>query len=278
MNPQSSRDALSQYQSFQSSRQKPQDVLKASEERLGIPTATQRQVGLRGAITNTENLLKNVDPSVSGRTQGSLVTDAQKQRLIAMEREPIAGQFTEQSRALEGETANVADLNRRALTESQLAISADDARENSLRGVYDVLYRQEQDQLAREQAAREFAEQQRQFNEQLRASQKGSAGLAGLLGGSGGGSQPAADPLKTRAQEQVAALLNTGNSGVIQKTYDAIAKSAGYGNTYDQLKLQLLQAYGYSGGKSASASKPAPKPAVKTPVNKSIFQGNFAIR
>lgn len=198
-----------------------------------------------------------------------------------MEREPIAGQFTEQSRALENETANVGELNRRALQESQLAISDQDAKENTLRSLYDVLYRQEQDQAAREQAAREFAEQQRQFN----VSQKSSAGLAGLLGGAsgGGGSQPAADPLKVKAQSDVANLLSKDKAR-IQREFDAIAKSASYGNIYDKLKLQLLQAYGYKPSAApispniAAPKAAQPAPSVKAPVNKSIFQGNFALR
>lgn len=160
MYPKTSQEALSQYQTIQSGRKKPQDILRESEERLGIPTATQRQVGLRGAITNTENLIRGVDPSVSGRTQGSLVSEAQKQRLIAMEREPLSDQFREQSRALEGETASIADLQRRASQEAQLAIAADDAAENASRGLYQTLYQREQDDIARQERERAFQAQQ----------------------------------------------------------------------------------------------------------------------
>lgn len=47
---------------------------------------------------------------------------------------------------------------------------------------------------------------------------------------------------KQRATEAVYSLLNTRNAGLIQKTYEAIRKSAEYGNPYDRMKLQLLQA------------------------------------
>lgn len=154
MQPRNSQEALTNYQNIQANRRKPQDILRESEQRLGIPTATQRQVGLRGAITNTENLIRNVDPSVSGRTSGSLVTEAQKQRLIAMEREPLTDQFREQSRALEGETASLTELQRRAREDAQLAISADDAAENAARGLYDTLYQREQDEIARQERAK----------------------------------------------------------------------------------------------------------------------------
>lgn len=280
MQPQNSRDALSQLQSFQSSRRKPQDVIREQEQQLGLPSAQQRQIGLRAAIGNTENLLRNVDPSVSGRTQGSLVTEAQKQRLVAMEREPISDQFREQSRALEGETANLNELNRRALTGAQLAISEQDAQENALRGVYQNLYQREQDEAARIQRDREFAEQQRQFNEQLRASNAGAASLAGLFGGGSSRETPASpqvDPLKQKAQTAVTQLLGTNDRGLIQRTYDAIKKSAGYGNAYDQMKLQLLAAAGFKPTTGQTAQKKSNAP-VKTPVNSSLFMGNFALR
>lgn len=157
MQPRTSQEAFTNLQNVQTNRRKPQDILRESEQRLGIPTATQRQVGLRGAITNTENLIRNVDPSVSGRTAGTLVNDAQKQRLIALEREPLSSQFREESRALEGETANISELQRRAMQDAQLSISADDAAENAARGLYDTLYQREQDDIARRERAKAAA-------------------------------------------------------------------------------------------------------------------------
>ena len=53
-----SQEILGQLQAFQGSRRKPQDVLAAEENRLGVSGVRQRQAGLRGAIMNTENLLK----------------------------------------------------------------------------------------------------------------------------------------------------------------------------------------------------------------------------
>lgn len=181
MQPSTSQDAFSQLTAFQKSRRNPNDILQESQTRLGLPSAEQRKVGLRGAISNTENLLKGVDPSVTGRTAGTFTSEAQRNRLVQLERAPLADQFTEQSRALEGETANVADLNARALTEAQLASSTQDKQESDLKGIYDIL-------LAREQQAEEkrrYEEEQRIAREAqaaaLRASQQQGDYLSNLF-------------------------------------------------------------------------------------------------
>lgn len=90
----------------------------------------------------------------------------------------------------------------------------------------------------------QLAEQQRQFNEQLAQSRAAAASansFSPTLGGGGGQAPAAQDPLKARAFAAVSDLLGTKNTGLISKTYDAIRKSAGYGNAYDKLKLQLLE-------------------------------------
>lgn len=243
-----STEALSELRAFQGSRRKSQDVLRESEERLGLPSASQRQAGLRAAITNTENLIRSVEPSVSGRTSGSLVTEAQKTRLVGQERAPLDDSFREQSRAFEGETANINELKRQSLTDAQLALAEDETKERTLSGLYEALYKREQDEVARQERERLFAEQQRQFNEQQRAARAASAGgnsLAKLLAGGGGGgttTDAAQSPLKATAAQQVNAMLSRRGSESFYKEIAAIAKSAGYGNTLDQAKLELLAA------------------------------------
>lgn len=156
-----SAEILGQLQSFQSARRKPQDVLAEQENKLGVSGVRQRQAGLRGAIQNTENLLKQVDPSVTGRTSGSLVSEAQRTKMVANERAPIADQFSEQSRALEGETANLSDLSSSARTAAQLAISADDQQQNYLQSLYQTTYQRERDEQERQERERQRQEEQR---------------------------------------------------------------------------------------------------------------------
>lgn len=241
----SSQELLGQLQSFQATRRKPQDILAEQENKLGVSGVRQRQAGLRGAIQNTENLLGAVDPSVTGRTSNSLVTEAQRTKMVANERAPIAEQFTEQSRALEGESANLAELGRQASTAAQLAIGADDQQQNYLQSLYSSTYQQEKDERDRQ-------EQVRQFNENLalqkaaeaRATRAASSG-GGLYGlGSGGGAQAPQSSgqsnEKQRAQADVNNLLAKDGKR-IQSEYEAIKKSAGYGNAYDRIKLQLIE-------------------------------------
>lgn len=216
---------------------------------------------MRAAITNTENLIRSVEPSVSGRTSGSLVTEAQKTRLVGLERAPLDDSFREQSRAFEGETTNINELKRQALQNTQLALTEDDNRENSLRGLYGSLYQREQDDAAKAERDRAFAEQQRQFNEQLAQARRASSsgGLAGLFAG-GGGSAPApaaagnnapantdVDQLRSTAYNELRAMFDSKNHTRIVNEMEAIKKSAGYGNLKDRLKLELL-ARGALGG------------------------------
>lgn len=242
-----SAEILGQLQSFQAGRKKPQDVLAEQENRLGVSGVRERQAGLRGAIQNTENLLKQVDPSVTGRTSGSLVTEAQRTKMVTNERAPIADQFSEQSRALEGETANLSDLSGSARTAAQLAISADDQQQNYLKDLYQTTYQLEKDEEDRIRKEREAAEAIRQFNTNAEIERaKLRAGSGGGSYGLGGGSAPAQDdPVakeKRRAQADVAQMLGSGDRARIQREYEAIRQSAGYGNLYDQMKLQLIEA------------------------------------
>jgi len=143
MEPTSSQDALQQLQGFQKNRRSSQDILGEAEGRLGLPSAQQRLVGLRSAIGNTENLLRGVEGSVTGRTQGSLVTEAQRQRLVNLERQPISDDFREQSRALEGEQSNLSELTGRAMQQAQLGMGEQSSREQYLKSIYDTLFGRE---------------------------------------------------------------------------------------------------------------------------------------
>jgi hypothetical protein len=113
----------------------------------------------------------------------------------------------------------------------------------------------QQNQYAQQirQAELDRDETARQFNEAhaaaARAAAAQSAASNSWLGALGGGQSPRAaaspaasrvDPLHQRAYNAVQDLLGTNNKALIQKTYAAINKSAGYGNAYDKVKLQLL--------------------------------------
>ena len=256
--PPNSQSALDQLRSFQGSRRKSTDVLRESENRLGLPQATQRQQGLRTAITNTENLIKAVEPSVSGRTGGSLVTEAQKTRLVGMERAPLDTAFGEQNRALEGENAMANELQRRALQESQLQIAEDDRQEQGMSGLYSTLYQREQDAQAKAERDRAFAEEQ----SRARAAAAQSSSLASLLGGNTGtlgatttGFGKPTNPTDQDAYNDVRTRIS-GDDASIKSDYAATLASARNGNQRDKVKIQFYHALRpdlFRGGTPASA-------------------------
>lgn len=82
--------------------------------------------------------------------------------------------------------------------------------------------------------------------EQLAESRRQAAAAAarptyGSMGAAGGAPAPD-NEIKVRAMADVDQLLVRRNSKDFYNEIQAIAKSAGYGNTYDQAKLELLQA------------------------------------
>lgn len=126
------------------------------------------------------------------------------------------------------------------------------SQQESARSLYDALNNVglEQNRYAQSlrQAELDRDEQSRQFNEtiaeqrrQAAAAARSQAGLAGLFGGAQRqATAPQADPLKQRATADVSNLLAKDRNRIVQE-YNAIKASAGFGNTYDQLKLQLLE-------------------------------------
>jgi len=86
---------------FDKAAQSPLDIYNSALESLGISDARTRVTGLKTQLMNTENLLRNVDSDVTGRTQNSLVTEAQRRRLVAMESAPIAEQLRDRGREFE---------------------------------------------------------------------------------------------------------------------------------------------------------------------------------
>lgn len=119
------------------------------------------------------------------------------------------------------------------------------------------------------------AEQARQFDMQQRAAAQAATSYRNLFGG--GQSSPSAptapqtDPLKQQATAALFSLFGTNDQGLIRKTIDAIKKSAGYGNTYDQMKLQIIQTLH---PEYLQPVKSAPAPAKAAPVNHANVTGN----
>lgn len=234
MNPNNSQEALGALQQFQANAQDPGAILAGQQQRLGTNAALENVTGLRGAVANTTRLLNQVAPSVMGRTGNSLVTSAQATRQIGNEQAPIAQQLSSQGEQLGTATQDYDRLAQQAQQAAELQYTGQQNQRSYLQSIYDALYSKEKD-------ARDFAEQQRQFNEQLSVSKANAASLANPSFDSAPATSFQDDPLKSKATDAVFSLFATNDKSLIQKTVDAIKASAGYGNSYDKLKLQLIQ-------------------------------------
>lgn len=168
MQPTTSAQALQGLQQFQSQMQSPQSILTGAEQSSGATQAQQQVQGLQGAIQNTTNLLNQVAPSVMGRTQNSLVTQAQVTPMISNEQAPIQSQLTQQTGAEQTEAQQLAADQTNAQSLADAEITGQQNQLSNLQSIY-------QDLVAQEAAA----QQQQNFEQQLKASEA-AAGSGGI--------------------------------------------------------------------------------------------------
>lgn len=254
MNPATSQDALTQLQQIQSQSQDPNTILSNQRQQLGVQGAQDTVTGLRGAINNTTKLLKQVAPSVMGRTGSSLVTNAQATKQISNEQAPINQTLTDQGTELGTDQQDLADLNSKAQEAATGIYQGQQDKLSYAQNLYNTLYQKEKDAQAQQQAEADRQEQIREFNAQQDAAAKaasaaagsGSFNLPGADSPAAASSNPASGKTLTGgksvgdAATALQQLLATKNATTIRNTLSAIEKSAQYGNTYDQAKLQLI--------------------------------------
>lgn len=205
-----SNGALKQLQDFNATRKSAGDYYTDASNQLGVGAAQQQANDLRGTIRNTEAALKAVPASVSGRTQGSLVTEAQRARLQNIESDPIAQRLGEQNTQYGDQMTQYRDLLGQAQTRSGLAYQGDTDKARSLQDYY-------QNVLGQESATEEKRRWEEQFNYQRQ--------------------QDAAKAAQMAAQTaSLNSRINASNSGTDwQKIIDAMNKS-GNSSTEQVLK------------------------------------------
>lgn len=137
---------------------------------LGVDASQQRSQQLRSVLRGTEQALRGVESSVAGRTQGSLMSNAQRARMVALERQPIAEQFREQQGALSDEDAMLQSLLQQAAQRAGLGFEADRTRLGSFQGQFDTTVGSETE-AARRALQRWMTDQQLAFNREQLAQQ-----------------------------------------------------------------------------------------------------------
>jgi hypothetical protein len=241
-------NAAQAYQSLQAYKPRSnQDVLGEAETKYGLPEARTRLSSLRGLVGNLQSSVEAVDPSVTGRTSGSFVTEGQRQALVSKERAPILGDLSKQQGALGQEEASYNTSSTLASQMASALMAQDQQTYQRLLDQYNAAVASEREAEAKRQWEAQMAEQKRQFNEQQKTSRAAAGGaggynLASLLGGgSAKTTSPAQDNIKTKAVSDVGQLFQRQGQKSFYDEITAIYKSAGYGNTYDQAKLELIK-------------------------------------
>lgn len=224
---------------YDSKRKNSVDLLNDAMGKYGVPEIRSRVAGLRTTLTNTENAINAVDPSVTGRTSGSLVTEAQRQKQVANERAPLAEQYGTFSRSLGDATSDLSDQERAAQLLAQSQQSDYDTGRNALAGRYQLAVDTEAEQRRRLEADRAYDLQKQEAARQAASAQGYSFGSTSAQPSSTGSSS-APDPQTQKAYNDVKSLLGKDNARIMQE-YAAIKKSAGFGNAYDKMKQALIE-------------------------------------
>jgi site-specific DNA-cytosine methylase len=281
-----SQQLATQLADYDAKRKSSVDVLNEAMSKYGVPEIRSRVSGLRTTLSNTENALNAIDPSVTGRTQGSLVTEAQRSKQVANERAPIAEQYGTFSRSLGDAQSDLSDQERAAQVLAEGQLNDYESGRQALAGRYQLATDRENEQRRQLEADRAY---QLQSQEAARQAKAASAGYN--FGGATASATPStkADPYasvnKQGATNAMVGLFKTNDAALVQKTINAITSSAKNGNLYDKYKLELLQAYRSNSpyasliNKALSYKAPTAKTSstsgsVKVPVNTSIFKGS----
>lgn len=175
MPPTNSQDALAKLQEAQSSAQNPNQILDAQRQNLGVNQAQDTVTGLRGAINNTTKLLKQVAPSVMGRTANSLVTNAQATRQISNEQAPISQNLSEQGTEYNQANQDLGQLQDRAQQAAGGIYQGQQDKLSYAQNLYNTLYKKEQDAATAEMEKQKLAETVRANT--LQYGNNGSGGL-----------------------------------------------------------------------------------------------------
>lgn len=170
--------ALQQLQQAQGQQKSADQVYNETNQALGVNQAAETVSGLRGAIARTTSLLNQVAPSVYGRTQNSLVTNAQATRQIANEQAPIQKDLGGLGDQYQSASSDLNRLTDQANNRAGATLNQQQTRLSFLQQLFDQL-------SGREQNAASLAEQQRQFN----MTPRGGSG-----GGGGGSASPSFGP------------------------------------------------------------------------------------
>jgi hypothetical protein len=204
----------------------PVDVYNESMGKLGLADARTRVTNLRDALMNTEQLLRGVDSSVSGRTMDSTVTESQRQHLVATEQAPIANQAQILNDAFTGAMQDYGNIQNEGKTQAELTFQGDQAKRDALKDRLQIAIDRSnsaedkrrweielerlkaQDAEAKRQFDLTLADKQNEFSQNMTLEQQKLAASRASGGGSGGGGSSAAS--QSQAQQTMYSYITDG--------------------------------------------------------------------
>lgn len=260
----SSATALQSLNDFSGTRRSATDITNDANSQYDIPGYTTRLSKLRGLVGNLTSSIDSVDPSVTGRTSGSFVTEGQRQALVNKERAPLLTNLGTEQNALGQEQTGYNTALTSANSLASAMMSQDQNKYQSLLDQYNAATAAEKDAESKRQFDATMAENARQFN----STPHGSAAnpgidLSSIIGALSGGSSTTSQTPAEIAYQNVQGFLAKG-SAAANSDYAATLKSANNGNALDKLKIQAYNKAGIYGPTSASAfSTPSSAVAVK---------------
>lgn len=228
-----------QLQQYDAKKVNSTDALNAAMTQYGVPEIRNTVSGLRTTLANTQNAYNAVDPSVTGRTQGSLVTEAQRTKQVSNERAPIADQITAQGRSLTDNQAALQDATSQANSLADRQVNDWNAGRSVLQNEYDTTYKREQDQANADREAAAAAEAKRQFD----VSQATTRGSSNYSGGGSGSSKTSSAPSYQKRSDGGFNFQSADGNAISAGSYAAATGTSWKG---------LLQQMANNGDKGAS--------------------------
>ncbi len=238
----------------------PTDLYSQASDKLGLSDIYKTLQGNRQALASTQTAIANVDPNVTGRLQGGFSTEAQRQREIALERQPLADTYSTLQNALNSNQSDYSNALSQAQNMANLGWQGEQAQQNKLADIYKT------SASMADSAANRAASS---------ANNSADTGLTGLLAGLLGGGGTQGTGSMTRNAVGGYGFTNATGQPVTMAQY---LHANGYG-TADQIAQQAAQllAGGSANDKAVAAAINSGKynPAQLAKLYPQVFGGSF---
>ena len=210
----------------------PLDIYNEALAKYGISDARTRVTGLRQELLDTENLIRGVEGSVGQRTQEKLVSEAQRQRLVAQERNPLIQDSAVTGRKLEFASAEVKDILAQGTAESEMEYRFQTDQRGAMMDQLKTAIGRSDNAADREQWQKSYDQLERKQQEEARMArekfdyQKGQDAIANARAASSGGGGGGSNKLNPQQTSQIRSNLSAvrGKDGYVSPTSYSQAK------------------------------------------------------